>query len=428
MTKDSFYQLIPLSLLAPAVLGGVLVWACFVARTRRRQLGSDILLNIVEIVGWLLSVGSVLGLFFVVTGLIMLVPMTVAFFAAILVARRFRDSEQRALTALLAIAVERGIPLGMAVRCFAEEHQGLGNPRLQYLADLLDSGMSLPHASRRARVRFGPETTLAMRLGCRAVNLGPALQQSLHRMASTDALRSGLFERLLYLLVLVLFVSLGVLFWEGTIFPLIEELHTEFGTNPTPFGAVAFRWLGSQALFDFLTPLLVLMLFVCVLLCLGYYLEWISWYPPLFRRVWFPWDSANVLSAMGTLVKSGYSVATILKWLSADYPRRAIRRRLVRAARYVERGQAWSRSLQQTGFIHLGEAAVLEAAERAGNVPWALEEMADRVLRRGNVRIQRMFDLFFPLAMLLLSLLILCLALMQLLPVFQLITDGVSLI
>jgi type II secretory pathway component PulF len=72
----------------------------------------------------------------------------------------------------------------------------------------------------------------------------------------------------------------------------------------------------------------------------------------------------------------------------------------------VEAGADWCQSLQHLGFIGRADAAVLAAAQRVGNLDWALEEMAASTLRRQALRIQVLLQLLFPAALLMVALVV----------------------
>jgi type II secretory pathway component PulF len=61
----------------------------------------------------------------------------------------------------------------------------------------------------------------------------------------------------------------------------------------------------------------------------------------------------------------------------------------------AEAGMPWCASLHQSGLISPADAAVLSAAERVGNLPWALEEMAASALRRQAYRVQALIHILY---------------------------------
>ena len=84
--------------------------------------------------------------------------------------------------------------------------------------------------------------------------------------------------------------------------------------------------------------------------------------------------------------------------MAVSYPKWAIRRRLRLASFNVEAGNDWADSLARHGLIQRADHAVLQAAQRAGNLPWAMQEMADSARRRFFYRLQAVIQTVFPFA------------------------------
>ena len=66
----------------------------------------------------------------------------------------------------------------------------------------------------------------------------------------------------------------------------------------------------------------------------------------------------------------------------------------------TEHGCAWHESLYRHGLIRKSDLAVLQSAERAGNLSWALRELADSNRRRLAYRLNAALQLLFPPAVL----------------------------
>ena len=73
------------------------------------------------------------------------------------------------------------------------------------------------------------------------------------------------------------------------------------------------------------------------------------------------------------------------------------------------------------GLIGKPEAAVFRAAERTGNLAWALEEMAESHVRRSVYRIQAWVNVAFPASLLALGGCVLLIAFAILSPLFKMI-------
>jgi len=94
---------------------------------------------------------------------------------------------------------------------------------------------------------------------------------------------------------------------------------------------------------------------------------------------------------------------------------------LERAASRIDDGQEWSESLRQVGLIRRSEAALFQAAERAGNLAWALEEMADSGVRRATYRLRAWLNVLFPATVLVFGGGVFFIALGLMMPLFSLI-------
>ena len=87
----------------------------------------------------------------------------------------------------------------------------------------------------------------------------------------------------------------------------------------------------------------------------------------------------------------------------------------------VTLGGDWCESLRNHGLIRQPEFAILQAAQRVGNLPWALKEMADSVRRRLGYRIQAVVQMLFPPIVVLMGLVVMFIVVALFLPVIALI-------
>ena len=116
----------------------------------------------------------------------------------------------------------------------------------------------------------------------------------------------------------------------------------------------------------------------------------------LFRR----YDGALVMRGLAVAVRRGLPLPAAIDAVRLSYPIRHVSALLVARSGPGFGGANWIESLRQAKLISRADAAVLAAAERAGNLPWALEEMADSVIRRQTYRLQVAMHVVFPPAML----------------------------
>jgi type II secretory pathway component PulF len=130
-----------------------------------------------------------------------------------------------------------------------------------------------------------------------------------------------------------------------------------------------------------------------------HYLGWTTWEPLFFRGITRRYHAAVILRTLASQVTSAIPIHTSLVAMGSKYPQRHIRDRLQAAAARVSRGESWQKCLQTENLISRGDADVLAAAERVGNLPWALREIADGILRRLRYRITACMRILIPLAL-----------------------------
>lgn len=119
---------------------------------------------------------------------------------------------------------------------------------------------------------------------------------------------------------------------------------------------------------------------------------------PVVRRVWWRIDSAMVLRWLATAISQNRPIADMLQLLAGYFPSRRTRRKLELAAREIARGRHWTDALRRSGMIRRSESLLFQTAERAGNLDWALDCVADNAVRRAVYRIRVVTDVIYPLA------------------------------
>ncbi len=313
---------------------------------------------------------------------------------------RIRQSQHRALVWALAAAAQRGIPLSEAARAYADETLGDTGLRSLALAESLERGEPLSNAVRASRLWMGSAVKLAVRLGERLGVLGPAMRQQLDDSQQIDAAVRDLIGRFSYLCIIAMVMTAVTTFVMLRIVPVLQRMFEEFGLKLPAMTAlvieisrwyVEFGWWATAPLV-MMAPLLLLAGF---LYCAG----WLPRDLPLVWRLFRRYDGALVMRGLSLSIRRGLPLPQALRLISECYPISIVARRLRRAADRVAEGANWQDSLKQAGLIGQADVAVLGAAERVGNLDWALEEMADSAIRRQLYRAQAVLQFLFPLAM-----------------------------
>jgi type IV pilus assembly protein PilC len=364
----------------------------------------------------LLSVGStamiVIALLGMTIGLIggwLLIPVLVIIaFALLLALDRHRHGEHRALLWTLTTAAERGIPLPEAARAFADEMQNDTGTRSLALAQSLEAGQPLSRAVRTARLRLTTPLVVAIRVGESLGMLGPAMRQQMQDISEADALLRRVAIRFFYLFF-VIFALVSVLtFIMLKIVPVFQRMFEDFGLKLPVMTELLINVsnLGAKLGASLLLPVGLIVLLLLILMLLQGIVSVTGWFPrdlPLVWRFFRRYDGAVVMRGLALTVQRGLPLPEGLKLLAATYPIRRIGRQVAIAHARVMQGADWRQSLLLAGILTHTYAAVLAAAERVGNLPWALEEMADSTLRRQLYGLQIAMQVLYPVLVVLVA-------------------------
>ena len=338
---------------------------------------------------------------------------------ALMIASRYRETERRTLLWSLGIAAEKGIPLPAAARAFADERSdGIGR-RARYLAEGLEQGMSLDVALAASGTTLPADALVAVRTGCETGRLGAALKSASRAAALVETSARGAASQFVYLAVFMCF-ALGVFVYiQYKIVPELIKIFDGFNLRLPAVSVFVFNWAYrlTAPLVLCGVPLLLVMLFFAV----GRYVGLIRWDPPVLRRLTRRLDEAVVLRSLGQAVEQRQSLPAAVASLAKLYPKGYIRTQLRRAQEMMRGGANWCDSLQAAGLLGSVESLVLKSAERVDNLAWALNEMADRQVRRFTVRLTALHAIGFPLALLAIASVVFVVALAVFMPLVELI-------
>jgi type II secretory pathway component PulF len=302
----------------------------------------------------------------------------------------------------LAAAAGRSVPLPEAARAFADETPSRVGSREQRLAQNLEQGQPLAEAAHSARLRMGTALRLTVRLAESLGLLGPAMKQQIEDAQQVDAVLREAIGRFMYIGIVVVFMQAVISFMMLKIVPVFQRMFEEFGLKlpaltmlviDISVWVVRYGWILVVPLTSVILP----GFFIAATL---YYVGWFPrgwpiWWP-LFRK----YDGALVMRGLALAIRRGKTMPEALRLVEESYPLPVVRRKLASARSQVEAGNDWRQSLVEKKLITRADAAVLGAAERVGNLEWALDEMAASSLRRQAHRVQAGLQILFPILLL----------------------------
>lgn len=360
----------------------------------RSQQAIQIIASIVMIVA--VAVVTVASLFALGPGVVIIAAILLMMFT------RYLSLERRSLLAVLTTAAAKGVPLEQAARAFADERLGsLGARAARGLAQYLEAGVPLPEALRLAGIRLPTDALVAVGMGSQTGSLPEALDQIARGSSDLDTTLRSILEKCVYLCTVAV-ILLGILvFLMLKIVPVFHKMFVEFGLR-LPAATELLIYLTALAVRYWFIPFPIYLALMFLLgIGLLYYVGLLPRDLPVVNRMALRSDGALVMRVLAWGVGKKFPLETVIDLLAQVYPRSGVRTRLQAAAHRCQSGTHWCDSLRKVNLLRPVDEAVLKSAERAGNLAWALEEMADSTLRRLILRLRFALGVGFPALLLL---------------------------
>jgi general secretion pathway protein F len=336
--------------------------------------------------GVLITVAGPIGaLFWLATGVV--AAMTLV---------QLRINQQRAFLDLLALAAQKRMPLPPLVTAFAADQPAGYRRKLRRVADALQAGTPLGEAISRVRSALPRQAVVAVQMGERTGTLPTALRDSAHSNAAGSRVREALIGRLFYLAWMGLMAPSIAIFVAIKIFPAFVAIFNDFEIALPSTTVLLFRVVRSEpamlaAFYGELFGMLALLYFVL------YYIGVVP-APTFGLGAWA--QQGHVLRALALAVEGQRPFGEALEGLAESYPSFSVARRLRATAVDVQSGSDWAGSLLKYSLVGRSDAAAMQAAQRVGNLPWAMRQLADARERRLAYRLEAALNIVSPLVVL----------------------------
>jgi general secretion pathway protein F len=404
------HWLVGASLLAAFLVGLLLFLLARLARGGGDV--EDVLAVVARYVGATMVAVALLALFVVISwyGVIAWLVLMVAW---IRVALRHRQMQKQALWTTLSLAAEQGAPLAPMAWAFADEQSGLISLSARELAQQLAAGADLATASAWCKRALPADAPLVVRVG---MDLGDLHGALLAARGASGSARPLMPASVIWLLLFLPAALLCITFMQVKIMPSFVRIFDDFSTELPPLTRMLID--GSSASY------LPLVLLVVVGLTLFVWLQWRGTLQPRLpgmKRILRWIEFAPLLRILALVTQRGQPLAASLESMARLHPRAWVRRRLRKTVRDVQLGSTWQASLRRHRLLGDGDLAVLAAAERNGNLPWALSEMGESMQRRADFQLRVFGEFAFPLLLTLVGLTVALLAVAYFLPLVNLI-------
>ena len=333
----------------------------------------------------------------------------------------YRVARREEVRQVLLVAAESKAPLDIAIRAYLEDqsnrrgregmvafllnfvtigyyfiwHQsGSFDRRLDRLADLLEMGTPLSEALFTVRGVANQEVILAAAVGEQTGDLAGPL-----RLASRSAIGPSLIAALpgiVYPMLIVVVQFVVLVFLIIFIVPKFEKIMVDFKMRMPPVFEFVLTASKTMSSFGWLIVLIVMGCWISgVLLFVSPGFRWrfpvIGWFD---RRLTY----GRTLKMLGMLLQSGKTVPESLSLLGqTGYLSWPATRRIRLVADAVDRGQPLLDELRREGILSKQMTPFLSAAERIRNLPWAIGEAGELVIRRTLAFMNRLAQVAGPL-------------------------------
>lgn len=398
--------------------------------------------SIFGFLGLLVIVGVMLGLLKIYVPILLL--LFVALFYGILLYSYlgYRLGRQEEFLHVLTTAIETGVPLPDALRAYVMDRPHgpareiwVGtmlflilpgyywvwyrrfnfDRKVEALALLLEEGVTLYHALLVTPGLVSQQTLLAVAMGQVTGNMTDCIRSS--KPSSLAVLFLEIMPRVLYPLLVLLIMVGCVTFYQIYIMPKMTMIFRDMNAPMPDF---------TKEVFLYWEPFLqFLLLASCAILLIGLVLLFSSyarWYFPLVARIYRSHARGQVMKMLGVLLELGKPAPEALALLAdSECFSGVVVDQLEASVFLVRQGELVSTSLHESGLLSGAMLPLVQAAERAHNLPWALKELGESLSARAPRLLKRLSLLTGPVFIVAVGLLVAFVVLGIFLPLIDLI-------
>jgi type II secretory pathway component PulF len=293
-------------------------------------------------------------------------------------------------------------------------------PKVRRLAELLRDGTPLPQALRSTPGVVPPGAVASAAVGESTGRLADCLRRSTR--SELGPVWVDVLPRLLYPVGLLLFLFVVVAFWATFLLPRMQRIFADLQIS-LPEQTLQLIEIGRflQEYGTFVTAGVLSSVLIVIVL---FFSPTARWYFPVVRWIYRMSVQSRVLSMLGVLLEAGRPVPEALDLLAdQEEPGGVVSERLQDVKEAVSQGRSLGESLWKAGFLSRSGVTLIQAGERARNLPWVLSELGDHLAARAVRLAQRLSLTLFPAAVVAVGVVVGFLVLGMFLPLVKIITE-----
>ena len=302
---------------------------------------------------------------------------------------RVSYSQQVALLRILAIAADKQLPLIDVLETFGKDIRGHWRYQIMRLVDLLRSGVPLAEALEKIPYVIPANAFFLVKAGAESGTLPSALAVGAEVCAEQrnerDYLRPGIGVYLSTVFVIMFLVFGFICYW---IIPKMKKIFLDFGME---LPDLTLRIIYAADLivnyFPLIFPVFLILFFMYLRLRRTGYLE-NGWRPRFISGRYYPRLIApDVLRFLHVSTESGRPLLGAFETLSHTTKNKYLSARFNAILEDIHKGNDCWTSLHDYSLLTPSEVRLLQSAQRAGNLSWALKAIAKGIERRINYRL-----------------------------------------
>lgn len=302
---------------------------------------------------------------------------------------RVNYSQQVALLRILAVAAEKRLPLIEVLETFANDIRGRWRYQVMRLIDLLRSGVPLADALETVPNIIPANAFFLVKAGAESGTLPSALSLAAEvcseQRNDREFLRPAFMSYLLVVLLIMFFIIWFICYW---VIPKMKHIFYDFELPLPDLTISVINVSNIVEQYYYIVPGLLVYLYLQhrYLIRKGYLEN--HWIPTFFSGIYYPRLKApDVLRFLHITTESGRPLMGAFETLSHTTRNRYLAQRFRAILEDVRKGNDCWTSLHDFSLLTPSEVRLLQSAQRAGNLSWALKAIAKSIERRNDYRL-----------------------------------------
>lgn len=362
-------------------------------------------------------------MFYLFIILFFMIPLTVAGIQ-LFVGKRHAD--QTAVLWTLAIALDKQLPLAEELDAVADTLSKRHAAKTRRLVEHLWAGDSLSKALAGVPGVIPRVAILTAQINEQNDALPTAMRDAAVRHAKSGPGGSGGFSAvsLMYPLAILHLTVLIFSFLMYFIIPKFKKIFDDFGSEMPELTVDVIQFSDVMVQFSFLPILIIGLPLVLGTWAVDAYCRgWGESDVPLVGRWFRRLDVPGILRNLAMTVTADRPIDDALLLISRVHRGKAVRSATKLAYETSRQGDDCWYALRDAGLINVREVAVLRSAQRVGNLPWALQQLAETIERRISHRWLTILEFVQPLVVLVMGVIIGVLVLSLFIPLISLLNE-----